>query len=426
MNFFTRMISLFKENKSFSNLETKTEVSSSNQYDWISQMTKEWVLYRNFGTYYEMYRINVDIRSCVKRKRDFTWKWWIKIYLEWKDGTDTIQNDNTFVKAFFKNSWWEKKIIWEFIKHNDVSWNVFIRKIRNWAWKLIWIKILDSRYVTIVTDRSFNVIRYVYKKWWTFENVEAKDMYHYKEDIDFDNEMFWISLLETLVPDVYTDNESSLTNYYAYKNAWLPPAVIILKDWLKKEDANAAIEEIKSYVTWTKNTNKTLISNIVSSIETVAQTPKDMQSLELKWKITERVCAVMWVPKSVLNYTEGVNYTNWDTQFEIFVEQCVKTYENTISFVLQELLQDIIPSCKVDMVEDSTVSLSKLLTIWEKMVKNWFQTRNWVREQLLWLEKIENPMMDEITVESWVILIQDLQIQWIKNPNPQSSTDNQQ
>lgn len=94
------------------------------------------------------------------------------------------------------------------------------------------------------------------------------------------------------------------------------------------------------------------IGNGIKDIKQIGSSQEDMKFLEYRKFNSERVCAVMGVPKTILNYTEGVNYTNADNQYVKFIENTIRPLETKIEKILTLLIQNIAPDYRFEFIDD--------------------------------------------------------------------------
>jgi hypothetical protein len=386
----------------------------------------------NFNTFYDMYRISADIKSCIREIQNTVWKSWFKVNQKTKDIAENI-----FIKTFFQetyknlnkkpneivnlDTWASWNLIKkEFIKHLQISWNLFLLKKRNKIWKLSSVEVIATKDVSIMCNTNLEVIYYIVKKWATVFQVYPDNMFHFVSTYDTKDQVYWISDLSWIIYEAYSDNESSISNYFAMLNNSVPAWLYILKDWVKEAQAKKILDEVKKQVTWSRNRNKSIVSNAIIDFKTMAQTHKDMDFVNMRKYNSEKICSAIWVPKAILSYTEDVNYANWKEQYWKFIENTIRPKEMELNVIMSVILSDILPDVWFECIDNHINDKDIKSTVAERLVKNWFTTRNEARDYL-GLELYKNPLMDEITVWNDVRLIEDLDFSitdtWIIPPN---------
>ena len=405
------------------------------QFAWLMQSAYEEKP-MNFNTYYDMYRINADIKSCIREIQNTVWKSWFKIEQNEKD----ISN-NPFIKAFFENTYKNihnnpDKIIkidtWasfntikkEFVKHLQISWNLFLLKKRNAIWKISSVDIIATKDVSIMTDVTMKVLYYIVKKWGTVFQVNPDNMFHFVSTYDTKDQVYWISDLSGIIYETYSDNEAGISNYFAMLNNSVPAGLYILNEWVQEEQAKKILQEVKKEVTGSKNRNKSIVSNAIKDFKSMAQNNKDMDFVNMRKYNSEKICSAIWVPKSILSYTEDVNYSNWEGQYNKYIENTIRPKEMELNTIMTIIFSEIIPDVWFECIDNHINDKDTKSIVSERLVKNWFMTRNEAREYLS-MEIINNPLLDEITVWNDVRLIEDLEFSitdsWlITPPNEQS------
>lgn len=213
---------------------------------------------RNVATYSRMWHINTDIRRCVAERQETSMKAGYELHRTNKTNpNERVAEDPEFIKALNKfQSITEMKD--EIIMNLDLFGDVYIRKIYNIfknvkdykGSKVMGYEILDTRNVKVVTDARLRPVRYIYDRkatgLYVQETFMPDEIQHYRNGKNFDNPVFGITILETLVLDVLGDDEASLVNYFWFQNDAIPSALYILNESLGDEEANIAVEKIKA------------------------------------------------------------------------------------------------------------------------------------------------------------------------------------
>lgn len=157
-------------------------------------------------------------------------------------------------------------------------------------------KILDSRKVTIVTDKELVPLRYIYQnpaKKGSTDTYKAEDIIHIVDDQDMDNPLFGISQMETLVVDVLGDEEANMSNYAYFTNDGIPSAVYILKAGMTPEAQDQVFEQITNTLKGGRNKHKSIVSDAVEDVKTISDSHTDADFTKQRSGVTEKVCAAM-------------------------------------------------------------------------------------------------------------------------------------
>lgn len=304
-------------------------------------------IYRNFSTYYTMYRRNTDIRRAIYELGETAIK--AGYELRRKNLTDyskekIVQNVD-FARAM-ELSGGLHKIKKEIIRNLKTFSTVFIlRKEKNVYGKVIKYEVLDTRNVTVITDSELKPVRYQYKnpklpgKIFTYN---PDQIIHHIDDSDLDNPLFGISILETIVPDVLGDDEAALSNYYFFGNDSIPSALYILEPGLSVDQQKQAEERIKNILSGGHNKHKNVISSHIKDVKPIKQEHTDMGFREQRTHTSVRVSVAMGVPRTILGYIEDVNHSNGESQYEKFIENTVRPLETTLGNIFNIMLKDFI------------------------------------------------------------------------------------
>ena len=134
-----------------------------------------------------MYRKSVDIRTCI-RKRQITA---MRAGWEIRKTAKTTANEKVVTIQAFNDAMKNITEIKNQILKNDILFgNVFIQRVVNKIGGIIRYKVLDSRFVTIITDSELKPVRYIYTDVaikGSYIELPAEQVLHFKRDIDFDN-----------------------------------------------------------------------------------------------------------------------------------------------------------------------------------------------------------------------------------------------
>lgn len=219
--------------------------------------------------------------------------------------------------------------------------------------------------MSVVTDTNYVPTKYLYHDRSLGQVIEYSpdDIYLYKEIEDIDNVVFGISMLESIVYDVMGDLEASKSNYYFFQNDALPSSMYVLQEGLSKEDQAKVLEDLKAQLQGGANKHKNLVSGNVTDVKPIARSHTDMDFLEQKKHKTEKVCATLGVPKIVLNYTDGVNYTNADVQYQKFIENTIRPSELLIETIMNDLLADYLGDAEFYIIDKHINDFKDKLTL---------------------------------------------------------------
>jgi HK97 family phage portal protein len=170
----------------------------------------------------------------------------------------------------------------------------------------------------------------------------------------------------------------------------------LLKDQMKIELAGA------------RNAHKDLIADFIEDIQPMQQSHTEMDFLNQRRYATEKVCATLGVPRTLLNYTDGVNYSNSETQYKIFIENTVIPWETLLDNVFSEIFEPF--GVDFTIISDHIDRIAETVNLTDKMIANGTITRNEARE-ILKQPRSEADEMDSHTVSSSTILLDNLIMQ---------------
>lgn len=299
---------------------------------------------RSLQNFYMMYRVNSDIRACIRELRDtagksgYKLRKWIDTSEYYKDINDSrIEALLNFGKGFDDL---KKKII----KDIELSEMCFLEKLyRINSNEVIGLRVLDPRYMTIVSDDQYNPLRYIYADPKTRKVIrhEPENIYAFIRESDQDNPMFGMSRLEGLVNDVLGDEQSAIYNARYFLNDGLPSALYVLDGAIDANELDLLEEYVKKELTGAENKHKAIISPNIKDVKTISNSHEDMKFLEGRKFTTERICAALKVPKSIINYTDNVQRGNGDTQYTKYIENTIRPLERDLEQFINTILADL-------------------------------------------------------------------------------------
>ena len=227
-----------------------------------------------------------------------------------------------------------------------VAGNTYLEKIRNGFGQLIGVKTLDSRTMAVVSDEHGNVYRYIQTLPDSGDKAvepvifEPSEIVHWRWGSDPNAEVFGFSPMEPILWEVRTDLSAMISNYYFFENDAVPSVWYILDDQMDDAEAVRATKMIRDQFRGARKRHKSGVMKGVKDVKTIRLTNKDMEFLVGRKFSTEKICAAYGVPKVMLGYTEGVNYTNHEGQMRIFHEGTAKEHELAL---LDMVNLDIVP-----------------------------------------------------------------------------------
>lgn len=226
--------------------------------------------------------------------------------------------------------------------------NTYIEKVRNSSQQILGVKVLDSRIMAIVSDEYANIYRYIQNSTADGTYGQATDpvifnpddIIHWKMDEDPNAEVFGISPLEHAIWEARADLAAMTSNYFFFENNAQPSTWYILDEKLTDEQAKGIMKDIKKELKGAKNRNKAAAMQGVKDIKMLRMTNAEMEFLEGRHFGTEKICAAYGVPKVLLGYTEGVNYTNHEGQRKEFYNGTIKDEEEEWEALINGIIED--------------------------------------------------------------------------------------
>lgn len=359
---------------------------------------------------FELYKLNKDVRQSVRCIANSVAR--NGLYL--RDNNNQVIEDEAFedeVAELFRDKTFLKFKI-DVFRNYLVSWELYIIPSFNPYWEVKWFEVLSSLGMTKILDNELNIIWYKYTtKDWESYKYWLEDLAYFKlEDSIWDSNN-WMWLLYSVIYDVMCDLEAERTNFYFYKNSAIPSAMLLLNDWMSKEEMQVAQDQFQAQFKWTQNQHKTMVAWNVKDFKVLAMSNRDMEFISQRKETRKCVCAAFGVPMFMLWYTEDSNYSNGREQRKIYIEWTVKPYANDFENILNTLLlmfrPDIAQRYYVKCDNEQLEETQEYYESQRKDVERWILTRNEVRVDR-WLEPIDEENADKLTTSRNDVLLEDI------------------
>ena len=363
----------------------------------------------DINTYYQLYEFNWDIRQAIQKIANWVSRNWI--YLQ-NNQRQTVENNIITDEVFdlFKAPTFLKRKK-DLYRNYLLSWELYIIPIKNEAWTTIWFNILDSRLVSKTVDAYWIIQSFTVNSQWITKIFQPNELAFFKREDSVNSSVDWMWVLNWCIYDALSDFESMKTNYSFYQNSAIPSAMLLLDEWLSPEEMQNAKDQFEAQFKWSNNQHKTLVAWWVKDLKTISLTPRDMEFINQRHLTTEKISAVFWVPKTILWYTENVNYSNWWNQRKEFIEWTLRPLEADFEHILNRLLEmfrpDLFKKLRIkadwEQLEESQERQEWL----RKDVQSWILTINEARIER-WLEALNDENADKLLVSKNMILLEDV------------------
>ena len=363
----------------------------------------------DMNTYYQLYEFNWDIRQAIQKISNWVARNWI--YLQ-NNQRQTIENniitDEVFdlfkAPTFLK---WKKDLYRNYL----LSGELYIAPIKNESWTTIWFDIFDSRLVSKTVDPYWVIEKFTVSSQWYTKSYKPEELAFFKREDSVNSSVDWMWVLNGCIYDALSDLESMKTNYSFYQNSAIPSAMLLLDEWLSPEEMQNAKDQFEAQFKWSNNQHKTLIAGWVKDLKTISLTPRDMEFINQRHLTTEKISAVFGVPKTILWYTESVNYSNWSNQRKEFIEWTLRPLEADLEHIMNRLIEMFRPDLRKKIrikADGEQLEESQERQDWlRKDVQSWIITINEARIER-WLEALNDENANKLLVSKNMILLEDV------------------
>lgn len=334
--------------------------------------------------FYDLYRLNSDIKSCVRKIANYVGRDWFALKNK-NDETveyDKARDDYDFMYSFLANPTFSQTKV-ELFKHLTTCWEVYLLPTTVAGKSEVnGFQVIHPKTITKVVQKG-KIVKFRQTmagsfKEYEFEETKEKTKWlqMYVLEKHTDNELNGMGVLEWLFYDAIWDLDASKRNYYAIRNDNTPPSILIVEDWLSQEKLNFLAEQIKDKHQWPENVNKMLVGIGVKDIKTTSLSPKDMEYISQRKLTTDKVTAAYWVPKAILWYTENVNYNNAGQMYKELIEWTINPYQSFFEYIVNDFLEKYRPDFSkrhyvefykidpTDQFEVSKLNMQKVMMGW--------------------------------------------------------------
>lgn len=364
------------------------------------------------NTYYTLYQKNGDIRQAIRKIAENVARNWLYLI----DNQRNIIDDNKLwddVEMLFSAPTFSKFKI-DVFRNYLISWEVYFLPVKNRGWEVAWFRVVDSRMVVKHIDYERNVIDHFDLYLWGNQHIIKKpnEIVFFKLEDDIHNQFNWMWLLTGIVYDWLSDLEAMKNNYWFYQNSAIPSALLLLDDTLTDDEMQIVKDQFDAQFKWSENNHKTMVAWWVKDIKTLSMTPRDMEFINQRNLTTEKVSAVFGVPKTILWYTNNVNYSNWQTLRKEFIEWTIRPYEKELEYMLNKCLQMFRPDLfakywvKTDWDQFDQTQEEKQTQVED--IRHWIRTINEVRVER-WYQKMDDENADKLLIRSDLWLLEQIQ-----------------
>ena len=297
----------------------------------------------SMNTFYELYRSHGDIYAAVKEISENVGSAGYELVNTKSPEKEASQVEAKLFDEIIGSRVSFRRFKAELIQTVSIAGSAYVHLVRGGeTGKVIGIEFLDPRCVSAVTDKKGNMLRWVYRIQNSTINIKPEDVAHFYLQKDPASWVFGLSPLEPIVWDVMTDQRAAESNLAFFENSALPAAHFILDEDLSEEQVKRALELAQKELKGAKNQHKSAVLSGVKEIKTLSISQRDMEYHALRRFTTEKICSVYGVPKSILNYTDGVNLANGQEQTKKFWEGTIQPLEEAVAeFINKRLLPKI-------------------------------------------------------------------------------------
>lgn len=293
---------------------------------------------------YTIWRNHGDVYSCVKELCDNTGSngyTWQNIA---KPDADPNAQSVSYIEEVLKKNYNFRKLKKRLIRDLKVTGNAYLHIQKNLNGKVIGVDPVDPRTMNVVTTEYGDIIKWIQRIGTRIVEFEPGEIAHWKTEDDPNSPVLGLSPLEPIVWEVRTDLAAVVTNYSFFQNDARPAVQYILDEGLSEDQAKDTMDYIREQLKGAENQHKSIAIKGVKEIKQLSINPRDMEFNVLRRFTTEKVCSVYSVPKTILGYTDGVNYSTNEGQMQKFIEATIMPLEEELAEFINKV---VAPLCGV-------------------------------------------------------------------------------
>lgn len=302
-------------------------------------------------SFYVIWRNHADVFGCVRELSENTGSAGYK----WENVNDNTKDPDvvevgkiTKILTSGKKTTF-RKLKSELIKDAQITGNAFLLLQKSaGSGQVIGVERIDPRTLTAVTDEYGTILRWIQRVKVNTQVFQPDEIAQFKLTDDPNSPVFGLSPLNPIIWEVRTDLAAVVSNYAFFENDARPAAQYILEEGLSQDEQKRAIQMLTEQLKGSENRHKSIAISGVKEIKQVSVSQKDMEFHVLRKFTTEKVCATYGVPKSILNYTDDVNYSNGQEQTQKFWGGTIQPLQET----LQEFFNNVVlPRCGIQKIK---------------------------------------------------------------------------
>jgi HK97 family phage portal protein len=224
--------------------------------------------------------------------------------------TDLMNNPNPFYDGLLLQS--------AFIADLVISGNAYLLKARSGAGRVVQLWWTPSTMMAPKWPDNGDVFisHYDYFPGGQSVQIDIKDVVHYRLGIDPDNLRKGRSPLQSLLREVFTDDEAANMTAALLKNMGVPGLVISpAQDSVSSQDADAVKAYVKSKTTGDRRGEPIVLSG-ATKVETFGFNPQQMDLKQLRRIPEERISAVIGIPAIVAGLGAGLDRSTYANMAE--------------------------------------------------------------------------------------------------------------
>jgi HK97 family phage portal protein len=214
--------------------------------------------------------------------------------------TDLMNNPNPFYDGLLLQQ--------AFVADLVISGNAYMLKVRSGAGRPVQLWWTPSSLITPKWSSNGNefISHYDYFPGGMAVRVDIKDVVHYRLGIDPNNLRKGRSPLQSLLREIFTDDEAANMTASLLKNMGVPGLVISpMQDSVSPQDADAVKAYVKERTTGDRRGEPIVIGS-ATKIDTFGFNPQQMDLRQLRQIPEERISAVLGVPAIVAGLGAGL------------------------------------------------------------------------------------------------------------------------
>lgn len=265
-------------------------------------------------------------------------------------GDGQILGEHPFLQLLSKpNPNYSGSLLWQAtISSLVLDGNAYWYLAKNAQGRVVEIWYLPHFAVKVKASKEGTVESYEYKAGNVVQKFNPADVIHFRDNLDTRNPLKGISYLKSAMLEICADKEISIYSFTILRNLGIPGIIVSPKGDISIDEESASILNLKLNDLFSgdkRGKSAVLTEGMDFFIPNISPDNLDLSGLR---QFTERrICSAIGVPISIAGLGEDQTYNNYNTQRQVFYENCILPLQKNLAEHIQPLLSSFDAALRV-------------------------------------------------------------------------------